>query len=187
MNTGECLHVYIFYLTNNIQLLGSGHLQYASLWVETAEQVRVGLLARGVLGDMGLLPESWIKWKFIVGTFMCTCMKLDTVSLYFFYSSGVFPYSLSHSSSYLDFFGGQIYQKNVYFNDFLKKNWDTTILFRLNFIFLISWIMTVVCCCFWVLFHSTYCPSLELCYFLLLQWRGWAAKYLHVWWFVFSP
>lgn len=79
-----------------------------------------------------------------------------------FYSSGVFPYPLSHSSSYLDFFGGQIYQKNVYFNDFLKKNRDTTILFRLNFIFLILWIMTVVCCCFWVLFHSPYCPSLEL-------------------------
>lgn len=137
---------------------------------------------------MGLLPHSWTEWKSFVKALVCTCMKLNTVSLLFFNSSGLFLYPLSHSSCYLDL-GGQIYQRNVNFNDFLRRTevqpyyLDLILFLWLHGLWL--WLVVAFGFCLIVLILLL---NFLICHFLLLsQWEGWTTKYLHVWWFVFSP
>lgn len=85
--------------------------------------------------------------------------------------------------------GGQIYQRNVNFNDFLRRTevqpyyLDLILFLWLHGLWL--WLVVAFGFCLIVLILLL---NFLICHFLLLsQWEGWTTKYLHVWWFVFSP
>lgn len=142
-----------------------------------------------MLGDLGLLPHSWTEWKSFVKALVCTCMKLNTVSLLFFILLVCFYTPFLIHPVIWTLVGGKIYQRNVNFNNFFRRTevqpyyLDLILFLWLHGLWL--WLVVAFGFCLVVLILLL---NFLICHFLLLsQWEGWTTKYLHVWWFVFSP